>query len=63
MNPGDRIRLTHGGVENEGVLMPSSTPAYLVVKLDGGYNIGVDRDEATVEVLESDVYDVDDSSD
>ncbi len=61
MNPGDRIRLTHGGVENEGVLMPSSTPEYLVVKLDGGYNIGIDREEATVELLETDVYDVGDS--
>ena len=61
MNPGDRIRLSHGGVENEGVLMPSSTADHIVVKLDGGYNIGVDREEATVEVLETDVYDVEDS--
>jgi len=62
MNPGDRIRVEHSGVENEGVLMPSSTADYLVVKLDGGYNIGVDRAEATAEVLETDVYDVGDSS-
>ena len=61
MNPGDRIHITHGGVENEGVLMPSSTADHIVVKLDGGYNIGVDREEATVEVLETDVYDVDDN--
>ena len=61
MNPGDRIHITHGGVENEGVLMPSSTADHIVVKLDGGYNIGVDREEATVEVLETDVYDVGDS--
>ena len=61
MNPGDRIQITHGGVENEGVLMPSSTADHIVVKLDGGYNIGVDREAATVEVLETDVYDVDDS--
>jgi len=59
MNPGDRVRIEHGGVENKGVLMPSSTADYLVVKLDGGYNIGVDRAESTVEVLETDVYDVD----
>jgi glutamyl-tRNA(Gln) amidotransferase subunit D len=29
-----------------------------VVKLDGGYNVGIDRAEADVDVLESDVYDV-----
>ncbi|WP_253737095.1 Glu-tRNA(Gln) amidotransferase subunit GatD [Halohasta salina] len=60
MNPGDRIRVTHAGVENEGVLMPSSTADHLVLKLDGGYNIGIDRDDATVDVLETDVYDVGD---
>ena len=61
MNPGDRIQVEHGGVENEGVLMPSSTADHLVVKLDGGYNIGIDRAEATTEVLDTDVYDVGDS--
>jgi glutamyl-tRNA(Gln) amidotransferase subunit D len=62
MNPGDRIRVERGGVENEGVLMPSSTADHLVVKLDGGYNIGIDRPEATVDVLETDVYDVEDQN-
>ncbi|MFO7834883.1 MAG: Glu-tRNA(Gln) amidotransferase subunit GatD [Halohasta sp.] len=60
MNPGDRIRVTHAGVENEGVLMPSSTADHLVLKLDGGYNIGIDRDDASVDVLETNVYDVGD---
>ena len=58
MNPGDRVRVERAGVTNEGVLMPSSTPDHLVVKLDGGYNVGVARAEADVETLESDVYDV-----
>jgi len=58
MNPGDRVRVERAGVENEGVLMPSSTPEHLVVKLDGGYNVGIARDGADVERLESDVYDV-----
>ncbi|RLM57176.1 Glu-tRNA(Gln) amidotransferase GatDE subunit D [Halobellus sp. Atlit-31R] len=58
MNPGDRVRVDRAGVTNEGVLMPSSTPDYLVVKLDGGYNVGITREDAAVEVLESDVYDV-----
>ncbi|WP_338737628.1 Glu-tRNA(Gln) amidotransferase subunit GatD [Haloplanus salilacus] len=61
MNPGDRVRVERGGVENEGVLMPSTTADHLVVKLPGGYNVGVDRDEAAVELLERDVHDVDGS--
>jgi len=58
MNPGDRVHVERGGVENEGVLMPSTTADHLVVKLRGGYNVGIDRDDAAVEVLERDVYDV-----
>ena len=59
MNEGDRVRIEREGVTNEGVLMPSSTPEHLVVKLESGYNVGIDRGEASVDVLESDVYDVD----
>ncbi len=40
--------------------MPSSTAEHLVVKLEGGYNVGVDREAASVDVLESDVHAVDD---
>ncbi|MFB6068754.1 MAG: asparaginase domain-containing protein, partial [Halobacterium sp.] len=58
MNAGDRVRVEHAGVTNEGVLLPSSTADHLVVKLPGGYNVGIDRADADVEVLESDVYDV-----
>ncbi|XVH32045.1 Glu-tRNA(Gln) amidotransferase subunit GatD [Haloferacaceae archaeon DSL9] len=60
MNPGDRVRVERGDVTNEGVLMPSTTEAHLVVKLDGGYNIGISREDADVELLERDVYDVGD---
>lgn len=58
MNAGDRVRTTRADTEYEGVLLPSSTPEHLVLKLDGGYNVGVDREEAAVEIVESDVYDV-----
>jgi glutamyl-tRNA(Gln) amidotransferase subunit D len=58
MNAGDRVRVDRTGETFEGVLLPSSTADNLVVKLDSGYNVGVDRDDATVGVLESDVYDV-----
>jgi len=62
MNPGDRVRVERGGVENEGVLMPSTTADHLVVKLPGGYNVGIDREDAATEVLERDVYDVESAS-
>ena len=58
MNPGDRIRLTHGEQTHEGVLMPSTTEDHAVLKLDGGYNVGIARNESEVEVIESGVYDI-----
>ncbi|WP_247731298.1 Glu-tRNA(Gln) amidotransferase subunit GatD [Halovivax limisalsi] len=58
MNPGDRIRAEGPDRTVEGVYLPSSTPEHLVVKLDGGYNVGLDRESSTVEVIEPDVYDV-----
>ncbi|RAW44988.1 Glu-tRNA(Gln) amidotransferase GatDE subunit D [Halorubrum sp. 48-1-W] len=63
MQPGDRVRVDRGDVTNEGVLLPSTTRDHLVVKLDGGYNVGVDRDAADVEVLESGARDVDEAGD
>ena len=62
MNPGDRVRVERGGIDNEGVVLPSSTSDHIVLKLDGGYNIGIDREAASVEVLEADVHDIDDDS-
>jgi glutamyl-tRNA(Gln) amidotransferase subunit D len=53
MNTGDRVRVDRDGETYEGVLLPSTTPDRLVVKLPGGYNVGIDRDAATVDVLES----------
>ena len=58
MNPGDRVRVERGTTSYEGVLMPSTTPEHVVVKLDGGYNVGVERDGAEVAVLEEDAYEV-----
>ncbi|GGM56360.1 glutamyl-tRNA(Gln) amidotransferase subunit D [Halarchaeum rubridurum] len=59
MHSGDRVRVERDGQVNEGVLLPSSTPEHLVVKLESGYNVGVEREGADVEVLESDVYAID----
>ena len=60
MNPGDRVRVERGDTTNEGVVLPSSTSDHIVLKLDGGYNIGIDREAASVDVLETDVHDIDD---
>jgi glutamyl-tRNA(Gln) amidotransferase subunit D len=58
MNTGDRVRVERDGSVYEGVLMPSTSADHLVVKLDGGYNVGIAREDAAVDVLESDVYDI-----
>ena len=63
MNPGDRVRVDRTDTTYEGVLLPSSTAEELVVKLDGGYNVGIDRADAEVEVLETDTYDIGDRGD
>jgi glutamyl-tRNA(Gln) amidotransferase subunit D len=52
MNAGDRVRVSRAETTYEGVLLPSTTPDHLVVKLDGGYNVGVEREGANVDVLE-----------
>lgn len=59
MDTGDRIRVERGDVAYEGVRLPSSTEQTVVVKLDGGYNVGIEREGSDVELLESDVYDID----
>ncbi|WP_435077426.1 Glu-tRNA(Gln) amidotransferase subunit GatD [Halococcus sp. AFM35] len=58
MNPGDRVRLTREGRTHEGVLMPATTAERAVLKLDGGYNVGIDREGAELEVIEAGVHDV-----
>ncbi|MEE6209111.1 Glu-tRNA(Gln) amidotransferase subunit GatD [Salarchaeum sp. III] len=58
MHTGDRVRVDRAGEETEGVVLPSSSPETLVLKLDSGYNIGIAREDATVEVVESDVYEL-----
>mgnify|MGYP006279410121 CR=1 FL=1 len=54
MDDGDRVAVERrDGERFEGVVMPSSDDETVVVKLDDGYNVGVARDTAAVEVLES----------
>ncbi|MDJ1431200.1 Glu-tRNA(Gln) amidotransferase subunit GatD [Halostagnicola sp. A-GB9-2] len=63
MNPGDRIRVDSDDRTYEGVLLPSSTDDHLVVKLEGGYNVGIDRDGSEIDVLAENVYEIDGAQD
>ncbi len=53
MQPGDRVQVTTGVVSYEGLVMPSTTTDHLVIKGEDGYNVGVARADAEVEILES----------
>jgi glutamyl-tRNA(Gln) amidotransferase subunit D len=47
---GDRVSVKSGGKQFEGMLMPltgSGDPSKIVLKLDNGYNVGLDADEVT----------------
>jgi glutamyl-tRNA(Gln) amidotransferase subunit D len=58
MQPGDRVRVERAGTRYEGVLLPSSTSTHAVLKLDGGYNVGIERASASFELVAGDVRDV-----
>ena len=42
-NPGDKIRIKTAKENIEGILLESYEPGIVLVKLDSGYNIGIDR--------------------
>ena len=41
--PGDKVKVTTSDEIREGILMPNEETASVVIKLDNGYNIGIDR--------------------
>lgn len=58
INVGDRVRIKKKSVVYEGIVLPRSefsSSNILAIKLDNGYNVGVDVRDAEVEVLESNV--------
>lgn len=61
MQPGDRVAVERNDVTYEGILLPASTADRIVLKLDNGYNVGIDREPATVSVIERDVQSVADA--
>lgn len=51
---GDLVRIKKDGIEYCGIVMPSTTEDTTVLKLDNGYNIGVNIDEKTyVDLIKS----------
>ena len=56
MEVGDRVRIEREETTVEGVVLPSTTDTHIVVKRPGGYNVGVERTSADVQVLEEDVH-------
>ena len=55
--PGDKVKLTAGGKQHFGVLLPSPTLEHektVLLKLDSGYNIGFKQiDVESVELVET----------
>jgi glutamyl-tRNA(Gln) amidotransferase subunit D len=47
----DKVRVESKGVSYEGVMMPSQTES-IVLKLKNGYNIGLERESASITLLE-----------
>ena len=53
-NPGDQVKVITKDEKFEGVLMPNETENTVVVKLDSGYNIGIDSKKVKkIEVVKS----------
>lgn len=52
--PGDRVRVIAKDEIKEGILMPNEETDSVVIKLDSGYNVGIDQDRVTeIKLLES----------
>ncbi|WP_406670004.1 Glu-tRNA(Gln) amidotransferase subunit GatD [Methanolobus sp. ZRKC4] len=48
---GDRVKIEKDGVAYEGIVMPSTT-GHIVIKMNSGYNAGIDPRGATVSVIQ-----------
>lgn len=51
MDLGDRISVERDGTSYEGVVMPSRREGYVVIKLDNGYNIGLDASKSRIALI------------
>nr|WP_094228569.1 Glu-tRNA(Gln) amidotransferase subunit GatD [Methanolobus psychrotolerans] len=48
---GDRVKVEKGGVQYEGIVMPSTT-GHIIIKMISGYNAGIDPQGATVTIIQ-----------
>jgi len=51
MNIGDRVRINTSDTEHTGVLMPNEETDTIVLKLDSGYNIGIEKKNIKSEIV------------
>ena len=52
-NPGDKVKVTTKDEIVEGILMPNEETDSIVIKLDNGYNIGIEKERVkSIEVIE-----------
>jgi glutamyl-tRNA(Gln) amidotransferase subunit D len=51
MNPGDHVRVSQNDSSYEGILLPSPSDQYLILKLPGGYNVGISSEGASIELI------------
>jgi len=52
MDLGDKISVKRNGTTYEGVLMPSRREGHIVVKLNNGYNVGLNAEKSEIKLLE-----------
>jgi len=52
MDLGDRVSVKRNGTTYEGVLMPSRREGHIVIKLNNGYNVGLNAEMSEIKLLE-----------
>ena len=52
VNEGDKVKIISKTEEKEGILMPSTDKDIVLLKLDSGYNVGFNKKDVKVELIE-----------
>ena len=52
LNPGDKVKLLTKQGAVEGILMPSPDESKIILKLANGYNVGYEKKDVKVEMME-----------
>ena len=51
--PGDRVKVVTADEIKEGILMPNEETGSIVIKLDNGYNIGIDNKKVNIHISQA----------